>query len=1111
MTAATQTRFSHKLFEPAPWTISESNHCVMVFDKLKMQREQGRFCDVILKVNGRDFPAHRCVLASCSSWFDTKFKVHKTMKEIIEVESCKNYEVFHLVLTYMYTGRVVLDKHNVADILDISHNYAVNKLKNYCSEFLERNLRANNCLNVIELSTKYHLVDLSKQTMAFINKNFKHIIQYHDIEKMSLIKLQEYLNRAWYFPAELVLRFITRWISQDQSRREENFVNLLHNVNWSSLDPAFISNHLDKEEFYYSSPESLLTILNILDKNNIVISQRFTKVYQDLQDKLLPDHDFEQELDDNNSFLSIAINSAVKDLENQEVDETFSSYILQPEPITDSSQYGPYRHPSGTDLVPYKQSGMDGSLMVIDPPYISPTNVVSHPTSQQAKQDESSKQEAAATKNIIENYQSMNADNGLKSNMRIVPNVTYQDQSSSMLFPQTKNMLTHNSAENSPVPTAIPSPISSNQITFREPPQEAELCIDEYKTIGINQTSQMSNEYYRVSTGNTGYVTNNIKCSEHNSVYGHDQSGRTDTHNLATDMYHNQGTCRSEDIQSDLYQEENVRSIEYPADMYRAPTVSYSSNMDSYRNQTSCAQSQYDNYRISEDTSLVRSEYDQPYREANLITDEKTIHSSDGQTRLSLDRTDRIQNKTDFDFSTEYQILEQVINEHRMSEERTKYSADRLSTTKRYDPKHRALAQAFRKKEKNMALQEPMQEGDANYFSCKQTTMESCALNKTDQLPLEQIETQEISKTELKQNSDCQYSKDQLAVSERKEQTEQVTSIVIVAGNEFIETDFSISVKDNTFIENEDIQQNSEAAPASPTSLLQLSRCVQDPLQTPEKSDFYSCVQADESTQEINKESNKSEPQQLFLTPKEKYAKELSALNQTTISFDINQGLEMEKTPPITIEVPKEEQTVATPPAEQKTRLPSGLKILKSKKKMASQKRLILEHGEVRLTQKQRLKIRTSAKKLKANDIFQPTDCPEKMLTNYFTTERMIEESIDSDLQDIRDVPQKKIIINRKDKLLAEHRSQKQNLEDAQKNVELDNKDSTVLKEEKLANQAKNMLKCEKCTFATNSPNKLKLHKKVHSSNKKFVCPFCNLTSAWNKDHYQHIQVCHGA
>ena len=1100
MTAATQTRFSHKLFgnsnanQPAPWTISEPNHCVMVFDKLKMQREQGRFCDVILKVNGRDFPAHRCVLASCSSWFDTKFKVHKTMKEIIEVESCKNYEVFHLVLTYMYTGRMVLEKHNVADILDISHNYAVNKLKNYCSEFLERNLRVNNCLNVIELCTKYHLIDLSKQTMAYINKNFKHIIQYHEIEKMSLNNLQEYLNRAWYFPAELVLRFITRWISQDQTRREESFVHLLHSVNWSSMDPGFISNHLDKEEFYYSSPESLLTILNILDKNNIV-PNRFTKVYQDLQDKLLPDHDFEQELDDNNSFLSIAINSAVKDLENQEVDETFSSYILQPEPISDTSQYGPYRHPSGTDLVPFKQNVIDSGLMAIDPPYISPASDVSHTTGQ-VKQDEANKPaNSSNNKNIVENHPFINLEGGVKSNIRIVPNVTYQDQGNSLLFPQSKSMLSHNSAGTSPVPAAIASPLANNQIGgFREQTQEtADMCIGQYKPIGLNQTPEISNEYYRVGGGNGGYVTNSIKCSEHNTLYRQDRQG----------MYQGQDNCRGEDIQGDLYREGTVRSIEYPGDIYREPTVSYSSTMDSYRNTTSCAQTQYNNYTIAEDSSMVRSEFVQPYREtASLVTDEKTIETSDGQTRL-MDRTDR-QDKTDFDL-TDYQILEQVINEHRMSEERTKYSADRLSTTKRYDPKHRALAQAFRKKEKNTALQEQIQEGENNYFPCKQTAMESCALNKSEQVQLERIENQEMCKTELKQSSDCQYTKNQITVLDTKEGTEHVvTTVTEVDRSEFITPDFAMNVKETTFIASAEVQQTTEAETSSPTSILQLSSCVQDPLQTPEKSDFYSYVQTEENSQDM-KEHHKSEPQQLFLTPKEKYAKELSALNQTTVTFDINQGLETEKTTTLNTE-PEKEVTPTIHKTETKVRLPSGLKILKSKKKMASQKRLILEHGEVRLTQKQRLKIQSSAKKLKSNDIFQPTDCPDKLLSNYFSTEQLIEESIDPDSQNI-DVPKKKIIINRKDKLLAEHRSQNQNQEENQRSILTENKISQNLNEDKLVNETKNLVKCEKCTFTSNSPNKLKLHEKVHMTNKEYICPFCSFVSTWNKDHYQHIQV----
>ena len=107
----------------------------------------------------------------------------------------------------------MIDKDNVDVILDISNTCCITKLKTYCAEFLERNLKAYNCLNVVELAKKYHLVDLLKQTLAYIDKHFEHIIQYHEFEKKSLAEVTQYISRAaWYFPSELVLRLITRWV-----------------------------------------------------------------------------------------------------------------------------------------------------------------------------------------------------------------------------------------------------------------------------------------------------------------------------------------------------------------------------------------------------------------------------------------------------------------------------------------------------------------------------------------------------------------------------------------------------------------------------------------------------------------------------------------------------------------------------------------------------------------------------------------------------------------------------------------------------------------------------------------------------------------------------------
>ena len=106
-----QQQLSPSYQQPTPWTISEANsHCVHVFDKLRVQREQSRFADLILSVRGREFAAHRCVLAACSPWFDARLKVHKSTREHIAIDQCKDYEIFYALLTYIYTGNLVLDQ-----------------------------------------------------------------------------------------------------------------------------------------------------------------------------------------------------------------------------------------------------------------------------------------------------------------------------------------------------------------------------------------------------------------------------------------------------------------------------------------------------------------------------------------------------------------------------------------------------------------------------------------------------------------------------------------------------------------------------------------------------------------------------------------------------------------------------------------------------------------------------------------------------------------------------------------------------------------------------------------------------------------------------------------
>ncbi len=74
------------------------------------------------------------------------------------------------------------------------------------------------------------------------------------------------------------------------------------------------NDHLPTILLSFYSPSALHTILHVLDRNNVFLGKRFQEIYQNLQAAQELD-----ELNDSNSFLTLAINSAVKTLEHSEV------------------------------------------------------------------------------------------------------------------------------------------------------------------------------------------------------------------------------------------------------------------------------------------------------------------------------------------------------------------------------------------------------------------------------------------------------------------------------------------------------------------------------------------------------------------------------------------------------------------------------------------------------------------------------------------------------------------------------------------------------------------------------------------------------------------------
>uniref|UniRef100_A0A914WZ29 BTB domain-containing protein n=1 Tax=Plectus sambesii TaxID=2011161 RepID=A0A914WZ29_9BILA len=267
-----------------PMSFTENQHGNVVLERLRQQRESGRFCDVFLVVHDRQFSAHRNILAACSPYFDSILKMHKVVKEQVTV-NCQNPEVFELLLNYMYSGSVVIDRSSVMELLKLSNNFLVTKLKNYCAEYLDRYLDAANCLTVKELASKYNMPGLLKNACEYLEANINRcLLESNDILEYSLAQAKHLLadpNYRLTIAPDVYLRFIARWVGRKVTERESLFKELLSGAPLAQVGRETFVQLLDFEPLFDNSETARFALLQAMYENSIPLS-KYESQYQAL-------------------------------------------------------------------------------------------------------------------------------------------------------------------------------------------------------------------------------------------------------------------------------------------------------------------------------------------------------------------------------------------------------------------------------------------------------------------------------------------------------------------------------------------------------------------------------------------------------------------------------------------------------------------------------------------------------------------------------------------------------------------------------------------------------------------------------------------------------------
>ncbi|GMT25061.1 hypothetical protein PFISCL1PPCAC_16358 [Pristionchus fissidentatus] len=244
-------------------------HGAVILERLRYQRETGRFCDATLRVGTLNFSAHRNVLAACSPYFDSILKKNFVGKEVVNI-TCKNTAVFNLLLNYMYTGIVCIDRSSVSDLLTLANNLLITKLKNYCAEYLDRNIDSANCLAIKKLAKKYNLPTVYKTAAEYFDCNINRcLLDTVDLLSYKLVQLQLILNDPRFrdvISADVHLRLATRWASEDIEARFKDFRVLLYTCQMRKVSRQTIDYVMDYAPSM-KEPRARLAVLNLINES----------------------------------------------------------------------------------------------------------------------------------------------------------------------------------------------------------------------------------------------------------------------------------------------------------------------------------------------------------------------------------------------------------------------------------------------------------------------------------------------------------------------------------------------------------------------------------------------------------------------------------------------------------------------------------------------------------------------------------------------------------------------------------------------------------------------------------------------------------------------------
>ncbi|XP_067293075.1 kelch-like protein 33 [Pseudorasbora parva] len=202
--------------------ISAEEHMKYSLQHIRQLWTQRVGCDVELDAEGRVFHAHRVLLVASSDYFRAMFT--SGMKEsrqesvsLLLVRAAK----FEALLHFSYSGALALGWGSVFELTCTSLQLQFQTAFSLCLNFLEQEIDAYSCLDVLSFAEAYGMADLLALANDFVLRHFQDVSITPKFCDLPVEKIKNYLQSdSLCVPSELpVFKAVMTWIEAFPRKR----------------------------------------------------------------------------------------------------------------------------------------------------------------------------------------------------------------------------------------------------------------------------------------------------------------------------------------------------------------------------------------------------------------------------------------------------------------------------------------------------------------------------------------------------------------------------------------------------------------------------------------------------------------------------------------------------------------------------------------------------------------------------------------------------------------------------------------------------------------------------------------------------------------------------